>query len=217
MKPIFISFEGLDCCFKETNSKKLCEYIGPTARRYEFPDYNSTSSLFIKKYLAGDFKTQKGKLNKPVVLMYLMDMFYDYHEKILKDINEYGIKYIIFDRWWYSNLYYQARYPKDIDWIINIVNDLELPHCDYIFKMNSDPIVMLDLVHKKQSKNDIHESDSKFLLDTWDRFDEIELDIRDTTKVFDIETCDNELHEPKSPKDIFDDIKYVFDTYIKKE
>ena len=46
-KPIIIDFEGLDCSFKETNSRKLAEYLH--GKRYEFPDYSSESSYFIKQ------------------------------------------------------------------------------------------------------------------------------------------------------------------------
>ena len=41
-KPIIVDFEGLDCSFKETNSKKLAEHLH--GKRYEFPDYSSESS-----------------------------------------------------------------------------------------------------------------------------------------------------------------------------
>ena len=80
--PILIDFEGLDCSFKETNSKKLAEHLN--AKRYEFPNYSSESSYFVRQFLSGKYKDIEGADH--IMLAYLMEMFDVWNTKVLPDI-----------------------------------------------------------------------------------------------------------------------------------
>lgn len=164
-KPIIIDFEGVDCSFKETNSRKLAEYIGAgVARRYAFPAYNKDSSYFVRQILNGKYQE-----NRMVALTsYMLDMYDVWNTEIRLDILN-GIKYVIFDRFWYSNLFYRARNQAEAEEVIRMASNFELPNADLIIKLVPRKQVMLDILAKKQNK-DILELDEKFISDTYDRF-----------------------------------------------
>ena len=52
------AFEGLDCSFKETNSKAYLDYLrskGRKAELFSFPRYDKESSYFVREYLGGKY------------------------------------------------------------------------------------------------------------------------------------------------------------------
>jgi len=213
-----IVFEGLDCSFKETNSKAYYEYLlskGEKASIYHFPKYEEESSYFVREYLAGKYGDTK-ELNHGVVsMLYMVDMFDSAKKHIIPDLMD-G-KTIILDRYWYSNLYFRigiSRMIKDNilpNWICDTIGAiskiLELPTADIVVKLKSNPGVMLDFVHKKNTKNDQHENNDELLLTVADVFNNINLGDYVNDKVVDVYTTNN--GEVRSKDDIFSDILKV--------
>ena len=186
-----IVFEGLDCSFKETNAKLFKKYLEEKYKGekevilHSFPTYESDSSYFVKEYLAGRYGSQDDLTSTSISIFFMIDMF-DFFAKIgSRVLNNGGI--IILDRYWYSNIYYRLGAirkqsmaddddtcictEKDIDFCINSISAfLDLPKADIIFKMNTEKNAMIDTVVKKNSKNDIHESDIEYLKCVFDVF-----------------------------------------------
>ena len=201
---LFIDFEGLDCSFKETNSKLLKLFLGDSAKRYEFPCYNADSSYFVRQYLSGMYEPKE--MNYHAIYGYLLDMFHQYETIIKQDIKN-GIKYVIFDRFWYSNIFYQAKTEEQINEIIDIAtNKLGLPKCHIIIKMIPEKQVMIDYVMKKKNK-DMHETNIIYLSEVYDRFVSTSFGIW-TKHVY---TSNNGVVKPKFEifKDILENLKFA--------
>lgn len=187
---IVIALEGLDCCFKETNSKALKLYLsnkGYDVILKHFPRYNSECGSFAKRYLEGRYdiggKYKRNDLDlmrddlQLISSFYLMDM-YDWYTSFRKTYNTKGKKtIIIFDRWFYSMMYYLT---KDINLSdkLSMEQRLELsdevyiaaktvyglPEADIIIKMVNDDIEQIEEISKKRKEQqDYYERDRDFL------------------------------------------------------
>lgn len=166
MDSIIIDFEGLDCSFKETNSKALTKLFGSLGKRYDFPNYKSNSEYTqrIKDFLAGKFPNIT---TEEIIEMYMEEQAHEWFNHILPDIKN-GIKYVILDRFWCSNLYYQ---PEEYSWFVTDTRQrLNLPIPNIIIKMETDLDIMLESIHKKNSKNDIIESNDTWIREAYSRF-----------------------------------------------
>lgn len=212
-----ISFEGLDCSFKETNSKKLLQYLeqsGIKAKVIDFPQYKEESSVFVRNYLAGKYGTLDESDAYITSMFYILDQ-YNIWKLELEKLYKEGYT-IIFDRFWVSNLYFQLakcdnestidRFYKDYkkDEILNLVKLLELPSPDVTISMKMETENIIKLVKIKKSSNDLHESNVKFLTDVNYLFHEMHLPDYTGTKNIDI-WLDNE-DGIKSRTKIFSDI-----------
>lgn len=134
---LFITLEGLDATYKETNAKAIASYLKEDFKKYidsvdlqikivSFPRYKSEASYFVKRHLANKFVDHpKVDINpesmdylKFVSNLFLLDM-YDWYEsmRVNKAFSKPTI--IIFDRYWYSMLYYLT---KDIQGTIDKVH-----------------------------------------------------------------------------------------------
>ena len=198
-KPMLIDFEGLDCSFKETNSKKLAEHLG--GKRYEFPDYSSESSYFVRQFLSGKYK---GIDANPIMLAYLMEMFDVWNTKVIPDIKN-GLKFVIFDRFWYSNIYYQCKTDKDLLSLQIIKNALKLPDCHLLFKMITDFNLTIKKIREKNSK-DILESDENKMREVHARFNSCTFP--NVNCMYNINTFEN--GDFRSKDDIFNDVLSKF-------
>lgn len=167
MYPKIIVFEGLDCSFKETNSIALTNYIGKEAKRYTFPDYDNDRSYYIKQFLGKNYQEDISK--KIIRSIYLMEMYDKWNTEIKEDIRN-GIKYIIFDRFWYSGLYYNCGNDNDCnDLTRKALHTYRLPVADLLFKMITDPDLMIQKL-KEKSSGDIYESNIQKMLEIYNRF-----------------------------------------------
>lgn len=115
-----ISFEGMDCSYKETNSNRLANIIGIIGYEVElvsFPRYKNPSAYFVEQYLSGNIKVDGNTTmdraicsGTTVCLFYVMDMikwYNEYIDKLMKEENlEDKKRIVIFDRYAYSNMYY---------------------------------------------------------------------------------------------------------------
>ena len=113
---MIIVIEGTDCSGKETQSKKLVEYLnnnGYKAIRYSFPNYDSpTGKIVGGSYLGkehiGPCLFPEGAVNvdyKVASLYYAADRLYNIKE-IENSINDGYI--VILDRYVYSNMAHQG-------------------------------------------------------------------------------------------------------------
>ena len=167
MYPKIIVFEGLDCSFKETNSIALTNYTGKEAKRYTFPDYDNDRSYYIKQFLGKNYPEDISK--KIIRSMYLMEMYDKWNTEIKEDIKN-GIRYIIFDRFWYSGLYYNCSNDNDYnDLTMEALHTYRLPVADLLFKMITDPDLMIQKL-KEKSSGDIYESNIQKMLEIYNRF-----------------------------------------------
>lgn len=176
-KFMIVDFEGLDCSFKETNAKILAKYIGHEAKYYSFPSYNSESSYFVRQYLSGNYRNV-GLDNEMIIRFFMLDIFDHWNTQIIPDIKN-GIKYVILDRFWTSNLYYFSNLTcegtaldrLDYEYTVRLAKKYHLPNPDIIFKMKTDLELMLRNVRHKAAENDIHESNTDFLTKVFKQFD----------------------------------------------
>ena len=190
-RPIIIVFEGLDCCYKETNSKALKKYLmdkGYEVSLKHFPRYKSEAAYFVKLYLKGFYKEacffndphyRYGKSLDLISSFYMLDMF-DWNYKFF--LCNKGFKpddkkrIIIFDRWFYSMMYYLTKdinlnfddvrirqvYSKQV--YLDAVYKYHLPKADILIKMINNDMDTIELISKnRKGPQDIYESDVKFL------------------------------------------------------
>lgn len=224
---LLIAFEGMDCSFKETNSKKLKEFLtqkypDKNVYLYSFPNYNSESSYFIKQWLNGnwsDYLNSNNIVNKAISVstLYTLDRVDTFiKEDIwskLKDKNSI----IIFDRYIMSNLYYQladmwnlitesneyteAEY-KQILWFIYASETItfEMPTEDITIFMNSPINLILNKIREKANK-DNNEKNEDFLCKTYFNIKNILKYIRTKDITFsDLKNIDN-IYEIKTSDD----------------
>lgn len=186
----FITLEGLDATYKETNAKVIASYIKEDFKKYidkfglqvkivSFPRYKSQASYFVRQYLKGKY-VDSSDLSL-VSSLFLLDM-YDWYEnaRINKFFSRPSI--VIFDRYWYSMLYYL---DKNVESVYRHVQDPEeyiktnqhaifssahnwykLPVTDVLVKLQNNN--MRDIssklsIRNKDKETDIYESDTNYL------------------------------------------------------
>lgn len=174
-KGILIEFEGLDCSFKETNSKALKEYIANKTDRevvlVSYPNYDSPSSYFIKQYLNGKYDKNPNNVDPTVShLFYSLDR-YDHWMTEVKPIYDNG-GIIVSDRYTLSNIIYQTakldvsefnRKYKYIDEITTLEHKImRLPRPDIAILMDMPYEISRALMDKKNA-DDIHEQNDTYM------------------------------------------------------
>lgn len=222
-----IVFEGLDCSFKETNSEKLYKYlnsIGEKVAIEHFPRYGNQASYFVEQWLSGKYGKKDDMENsflgsQLITSFYILDMF-DYMNKIGIGLLNNGTN-LILDRYYYSNIYfrlgmdfYKAPFRRD-KLILNtemLAQSANLPDADYIFKMKTSLPLMLDKIHEKNNKNDIHENDDEYTIKVFNEFEKFDFTklLDNNGKQIDIKVYD-ENNNFKEREIIFDEIlkKYL--------
>ena len=106
MKGVFIVIEGTDGTGKATQTKKLTEYLqakGYNVATFDFPQYESPSSFFVKEYLNGKYGTEVSPYKAS--LFYALDRF-DAGAKIREALSEEKI--VISNRYVASNMGHQG-------------------------------------------------------------------------------------------------------------
>lgn len=186
-----IAIEGLDCSFKETNSKALYEYLVRKHGSFSvalcaFPRYNNSASYLVRQYLYGKYGKPEKLDHSTVSSFYMLDMFDFMMCEGKKFLENGGI--LVLDRYWYSNIFYRlgAHYLANnnelhpiskkaiIESISTLAKELDLPKADLIIKLKTDENVMIDYVKQKNS-GDLHESNEAFLRAIHKQFDSISL------------------------------------------
>ena len=137
-----IVIEGTDGSGKETQSKRLYEYLnnkGLKVKSFSFPIYNSPTGRIVggpylgKKEINDSYFEETSALVDPLVssLYYAADRRYNF----LKDIEDelYKNDVIILDRYTTSNMGHQAgkaKNKKDRDKILKFIEILEFELCE---------------------------------------------------------------------------------------
>ena len=174
-KGILIEFEGLDCSFKETNSKALKDYIANKTNRevvlISYPNYESESSYFIRQYLGGKYDKDPNNVNPSVShLFYSLDRYDHWMTKVKPIYDNGGI--IVSDRYTLSNIIYQtaklevsdfANKYKYIEEIKNLEHKvMGLPCPDIAILMDMPYEISRRLMDKKNA-DDIHEKSNDYM------------------------------------------------------
>lgn len=226
MKGKIIEFEGIDGCFKETNSKKLTEYLnnlGIKTTRLTFPTYNEGS--YVSKFLKGEYK-DRNLTKQQIAILFAIDRFDEFKSKNIKERLEHG-EWFVIDRYVESNIIYQAFdgdnniWNNIKDYIYNLeYEDLELPKADIVIAMYPDDIdFVIDNIIENRKDKDIYESDKEYIRNTYKNY-KLLLNIKTewikikTTKIYDSALKSavlSPLHislkiKFRSEKEIFDDI-----------
>lgn len=197
--PIIVAFEGLDCCYKETNSKALKEYLtknGHTVVIRHFPRYESPAGVYAKRYLEGKYNSafkstspiSKDDELELVSSFYLMDM-YDWYSLFISAFNcKEQSPIVILDRWFYSMIYYLTKrinLSSDVtmkdrlgysDKVFHMATERYLlPKADILIKMENNSIEQIETISKKRNcAQDIYEKDADFLAEVKKNYDSID-------------------------------------------
>ncbi|MBO4626080.1 MAG: hypothetical protein J5679_02270 [Alphaproteobacteria bacterium] len=178
---MFIAVEGADKAGKHTQVVNMVDYLNtaysiPT-ETLDFPQYNSFWGRFIKDYLNGKFGTNTRDLPAEYTMLpYALDR--QAHMAQIKQWHDSG-KWIVFDRYTYSNVYSIAKLPRE-QWQnkINYLEDMEFNQMGIIrpdyniylylpaeisYKMRTQGLKVY-----QNGKPDIHENDLKLLEDVAD-------------------------------------------------
>lgn len=182
-KPIIITIEGTDGAGKETQCKKLYDYLtkkGLHAEIVSFPQYNNdVSSHLVKEYLSGTFgDVTDNRLNVyGASILYAMDRYISYIMGAWVDSTEDSIiDVLIMDRYVDSNLIHQGSkidslsdLVRFIDWDKDLeYNKLGIPEPDITFFLNMPPEASALLRKNRKNKitgaseKDIHEKDLNY-------------------------------------------------------
>ena len=172
-----IVIEGLDGSGKHTQAVRLHDYlksIGKPVKLVSFPDYESPSSSLVKMYLSGDFGKDADSVNPYASsAFYAVDRFASFRTKWQNFYENGGI--VIADRYTTSNAVHQCSKlsPEQWDDFLKWLSDFEykyigIPEPDIVIYLRTDTGVSQKLMSGRyksdESKKDIHERDTEYLL-----------------------------------------------------
>lgn len=227
-----VTFEGTDCSFKETNANKLKDYIenelGYNAIVFSFPNYYSNSSYSLTTYFK-EIRKYKELSPKMINMLYVVDFFITWYRQIKQ---YYDKKYIIiFDRWYYSNIYYQGvRVLKSVvedlnkdnigkyihnEKLVEFINEYEniiknefgLVDTDIMFKMIHSKRSTRGLIAERKSENDINEGEVDYLEMVNNLFKHLFIDSNFVVKEIELDKSEDEF---KNKEEVFREIALEF-------
>lgn len=172
-----IVIDGGDGCGKNTQTLKLVERLekeGKNVKYLTFPDYNKNTSIFVKKYLNGDFGSREEVKPQVASLFFALDRYATINE--WKFIFEDPEMIVICDRYVTSNMLYQmVRYKNNdqqlafLRWLETTEYDLlDLPAPDITLFLTLPLSVRKEMLETRTGKTggntgDIHEKDLDYL------------------------------------------------------
>ena len=176
MGKIIVVESNTDGAGKQTQTEEIYKYLkekGEKVVKFSFPNYNSDSSYFVKKYLNGEFGDDAKNINPYIAsTFFAVDRYLTYIKEIKKYYDE--DYYILMDRYVTSNIIYQAAKMENknkIDEFINWNKELEynkynLPKPDYVIFLYMDLKESEKLRKNRKAKlegKDIHEQNNEYL------------------------------------------------------
>ena len=182
MGKLFV-IDGTDGSGKQTQFEKLKERLTQEEIDYKtvsFPNYDSPSSSLVKMYLSGEFGQDAKKISPYIAsTFYAADRFATFKTGYEEYYNNGGI--ILADRYTTANMVHQAGKIYDInerkkflDWLWDFEFNLYgLPVPSKVFFLKMPPEKSLELIKDRENKftgdtkKDIHESDEKHLIDSF--------------------------------------------------
>lgn len=191
MKPYIICIEGSDSSGKQTHTKMLAERLtelGYKVQTISFPQYDNESSVFVKKYLAGDYGHDAMQVNPYVASMFfIQDRMVSYLNSWKSIVENEDLDIVIMDRYVTSNLLHQGCKIEDHHDLVNFINwenDLEYKKLGLPVPNNVYYLDMPRWAAKKLSagrankatggdKQDIHEADEAYMETVYKRSAEI--------------------------------------------
>lgn len=198
---LFIVFEGIDGCGKSTQINNLKKYIND---KYDYL-FNSIdigceptdqeSGKFIRRVLSGEIDIK----NIDVISgMFISDRAL-HQKEILDSINLLNNVYIC-DRYLYSNIAYNSRSDKDMNYIESLNSSFINP--DLCFYIDTDVKTCIKRINNRDHKDIFENSD--FLHEVKQRYDIL---------------CNQgkliRINGNQPEQDVFQDIKYHINNYIK--
>jgi len=173
---LFIDLEGLDGCGKTTQTELLCKRFEKENIKYKkikLPDYDSDSSILVRKYLNGDFGKNANDVNAfAASVLFAADRFASYTEKWK---NDYKNGTLIFsDRYTPANALYQMtklepeEWDSYLEWLFDFeYNKIGIPEPTTVVFLDMPVEVSQKLMTSRyngdESKKDVHECNVEFL------------------------------------------------------
>ena len=182
MGKLFV-IDGTDASGKQTQLNRLKERFDKENINYKlvsFPNYDSESSLFVKKYLSGEFgKNAKDVSPYIASTFFALDRYITFKKELEDYYNNGGI--ILADRYTTSNMVHQAgkidnkeEREKFLKWLWDYEFNLyKLPVPTKVFFLNMPPEYAFKLMENRENKfthkdkKDIHESDKNHIIDSY--------------------------------------------------
>lgn len=176
MGKIIVVESNTDGAGKQTQTEEIYKYLrekGKKVVKFSFPNYNSDSSYFVKKYLNGEFGDDAKNINAYIAsTFFAVDRYLTYIKEIKKYYDE--DYYILMDRYVTSNIIYQAAKMENKNKIYEFINwnkELEynkynLPKPDYVIFLYMDLKESEKLRKNRKAKlegKDIHEQNNEYL------------------------------------------------------
>ena len=219
---MIIAVEGADKAGKHTQVMKIVEYLnwhGIATETLDFPRYDSYWGHFIKDYLNGKFGPTRDLPAEYTMLPYALDRLA--HTPQIKQWRDMG-KWIVFDRYTYSNVYSIAKLPRD-QWGAKIAhledmefNQMGIVRPDYNIYLYLPAEISYSMRNQglkayQNGKPDIHESDLKLLTDVSDVYKSVAArDPKKWTVVDEIKPDGMRM----SPDEVFASLRPIFDKMI---
>ncbi len=173
---LFIDLEGLDGCGKTTQTELLCkrfEKENISYKKIKLPDYESDSSILVRKYLNGDFGKNANDVNAfAASVLFAADRFASYTEKWKEDYLNGTL--IFSDRYTPANALYQMtklepeEWDSYLEWLFDFeYNKIGIPEPTMVVFLDMPVEVSQKLMTSRykgdESKKDVHECDVEFL------------------------------------------------------
>ena len=173
---MIIEIEGVDGCGKNTQAKKLYEYLtnkGYKCKLLSFPNYASGSCMPVKMYLAGEIGDKVDCLDPyQACVIFAVDRLLT-----MKQIEKENYDFIILDRYVGSLIIHHAsrinnqeEYKRYVNWVENFeFNELKIPRPDKVLFLDMPIEMSLELKRARtELKNgmtkDIMEEDEEKLI-----------------------------------------------------
>lgn len=179
---MIIVIEGTDGSGKQTQTQMLFNYLketGKNVKTQSFPNYDSDSSFFVKKYLRGELGDLNTLTPKQCSSFYAIDRMLTMNA-YTDFLNSGGI--LLLDRYVTSNMLHQASKIDDevernkfLNWLeVFEYEDLNLPKPDITFFLDLKPEISKKLREERGAlkvggEKDIHEANAEYMKNCYER------------------------------------------------